>query len=231
MGRGSLLYGILVRCLSMRPKAPAILARIEKEFGRIGLLLQHDRELASFTTLVAGQPIGGSWWGHPLGHDIYDLLGEFERGSGALSAKLVSGKITYVHPRLWPAFLRLAQHDEDARALGLSPWAMSLRKLVLEKHLVRADELVASKFATSRVLSRAVRELEERVLVHTDSLHTATGAHTKVLEAWSRWAASNNVDGSRCSLTKATAELAQAVDRLREGSSRRPRVPLLTGAA
>src|SRR5260221_4995305 len=83
----------------MRPSVRGKLALIEEEFGRIGLLLQHDRELASFTALAAGEPIGGSWWGHPLGHDIYDLLGEFERGSGALSAKLVNGKSTFVHTR------------------------------------------------------------------------------------------------------------------------------------
>jgi hypothetical protein len=211
----------------MRPSVRGKLALIEEEFGRIGLLLQHDRELASFTALAAGEPIGGSWWGHPLGHDIYDLLGEFERGSGALSAKLVNGKITYVHPRLWPAFLKLVQHGEAARALGLSPLAKSLRESVREGQVVRADELVASGFAKSRELGLAVRELEDRVLVHADSIHTSTGAHTKVLEAWSQWAASKEVDGSRYSLTDATAELAEAVDRLCRGSTRRPRVPLL----
>ena len=69
------------------------LARIEKEFGRIGLLLQHDRDLPSFTTLVAGKPIVGSWWGHRRGKVIYGLLEEFHRGAGTLSAKLVNGKI------------------------------------------------------------------------------------------------------------------------------------------
>jgi len=120
------------------------LARVEKEFVRIGLLLQHDRELASVTTIVAGPPIRGSWWGHPLGHELFDLLNEFEKGEGALSGKWVNGKITYVHRRLWPAFLTLVLHGERARSRGLSTAADSLLGVVRRREIVRVDEFAAS---------------------------------------------------------------------------------------
>jgi hypothetical protein len=209
------------------PAARGTLARIEREFIRIGLLLQHDRELPSFTALVAGGPIKGSWWGHPLGHDIYRLLGEFGRGSGLLSAKLINGKITYVHPRLWRAFLKLAQHDESVRVRALSPLAKSLRIRVLRARRLRIDELAASGLATQRQLTAAARELEEDVLVHADSVHTPSGAHAKVLQSWPDWARSNDVQFSRYRLSDAREELAQAVHLLRQGASRPPKVPLL----
>ena len=205
------------------------LERVEKEFVRIGLLLQHDRELASVTTIVVGAPIRGSWWGHPLGHELFDLLTAFERGEGALSGKWVNGKITYVHRRLWPAFLTLALHGERARARGVSTAANSLLRVVRRKEIVRVDELAASGFAPARELAAAARELEERVLVHAGSIHTSTGAHTKVLQSWSRWASLEKRRRSTCSLTDATAAFTAAVEMLRQGSPRRPRVPLLAG--
>jgi hypothetical protein len=213
------------------PPARGTLARIEREFVRLGLLLQHDSELPSFTALVAGGPIKGSWWGHPLGHDLYRLLGEFGRGSGLLSAKLVNGKITYVHPRLWQAFLKLARHDESVRMRALSPLAKSLRIRVVRARRLRIDELAASGVATQRQLTAAARELEENVLVHADSVHTATGAHAKVLQSWPDWARSNDVQFSRYRLSDAREELAQAIRLLRQGASRSPKVPLLDGAA
>ena len=97
------------------------LERVEQELERIGLLLEHDRELPSVTLLVAGEPIRGSWWGHRLGHFIYELLHELHERSGALDAKLIDGKVTYVHPRLWPAFLALARDPAPARAAGPGP--------------------------------------------------------------------------------------------------------------
>ena len=202
------------------------LARIEEELARIGLLLQHDRELPSVTTLVAGSPIKGSWWGHPLGHDIFRVLGEFEHGPGALSAKLVNAKVTYVDRRLWQPFLTLVQHGATADARKLSPLAKSLQKRVVQEGVVRADELAASGVATKRELAAAARELEERILVHADSVHTESGAHAKVLQTWERWAASHALSVGTYSLTAARAELAQAVDRLHKGTNR-PKVPLL----
>lgn len=203
------------------------LALVEKEFSRIGLLLLHDRGLPSFTALVAGSPIQGSWWGHPAGDEIYGLLGEFERRSGSLSAKLVEGKVTYVHPRLWQAFLTLVLHGQPVRARKLSPLAQSLRKLVLRKGPVRVDELAPSGFATSRVLAPAVRELETAVLVRTDSVHTESGAHAKVLRSWSQWATAAAISPTGCSLEDARAELLKAADVLQHGSLRRRSVPLL----
>jgi len=208
-------------------KVAGRLATIEKEFKRIGLLLQHDRELPSFTTLVAGTPIAGSWWGHRRGKDIYQLLEDFHRGSGALSAKLVNGKITYVHRRLWQAFLELALHGQRTRARMLSAPAKSLYKIVLEKEIVRVDELTAAGFAASKELTVAARELEESILVHGDSLHTTSGLHTKVLRSWPGWASANKIALSPSySIGRARREFTEALNRLKGDSVRSLTLPL-----
>ena len=67
--------------------------------------------------LVAGEPVRGSWWGHPKGHDIFAACQHLLQHPDATTAKLVSGKVTYVHRELWPSLL--------AVATGLSVFAMS----------------------------------------------------------------------------------------------------------
>ena len=93
---------------------------VEAELARLGLLLQHDQTLPSVTARVAGAPIAGSWWGHARGSEIYDLLVAFEAGAGALAAKLVNGKVTFVHERLWSALLTLVTSPRIIEGAGLS---------------------------------------------------------------------------------------------------------------
>jgi hypothetical protein len=62
----------------------------------------------SFAEAVAGGPIKGGWWGHPKGHAIFALTREIRDSKDVLVCRLVGGKITYVHRRLWPALARLA---------------------------------------------------------------------------------------------------------------------------
>jgi len=58
--------------------------------------------------VVAGEPIHGSWWGHPKGDEIYRVLGSLHDAPDVLVCRVVAGKITFVHRRLWPALIRVA---------------------------------------------------------------------------------------------------------------------------
>src|SRR4051794_27093697 len=57
---------------------------------------------------VTGEPIRGSWWGHPKGHDIFRLTRAVRNSPDVLVCRLCEGKVTYVHRRLWPALVRIA---------------------------------------------------------------------------------------------------------------------------
>jgi len=57
---------------------------------------------------VAGQPIIGSWWAHPKGKAIFAALSELDDSVDVRCFKLVDGKVTFVHRRVWPALARLA---------------------------------------------------------------------------------------------------------------------------
>src|SRR5262249_27389889 len=57
---------------------------------------------------IAGESIAGSWWGHPQGKLIFATLQSVVASSDVLVCRLVDGKITLVHRRVWPALVRLA---------------------------------------------------------------------------------------------------------------------------
>jgi hypothetical protein len=74
-----------------------------------GIVLQAARgPVPSLAQAVAGEPIRGSWWGHPKGQEIFRLAEAVCDSPDVLVCKLVDGKITYVHRRLWPALVKLA---------------------------------------------------------------------------------------------------------------------------
>jgi len=58
---------------------------------------------------IAGEPIKGSWWGHPAGKHIFSVLTAVTDSQDVLVCRLIDGKITLVHRRLWPALVRLAE--------------------------------------------------------------------------------------------------------------------------
>jgi hypothetical protein len=52
--------------------------------------------------------VRGSWWAHPKGNQIFQLSRAIRRSPDVLVCRLVDGKITYIHRRLWPALVSLA---------------------------------------------------------------------------------------------------------------------------
>lgn len=62
----------------------------------------------SLAAAIAGGPIRGSWWSHARGREIFALTRAVRDCSDVLVCRLVDGKITYVHRRLWPALVRVS---------------------------------------------------------------------------------------------------------------------------
>ena len=94
----------------MSPKQA--LAFVEKH----GVVLQAARgPVPSLAEAIAGERIRGSWWGHPKGQAIFLAAEAVNEDPDVLVCKLVDGKVTYVHRRLWPALVKLASALPKAR--------------------------------------------------------------------------------------------------------------------
>ena len=78
---------------------------------RHGVVLQSARgPVPSLAAEVAGERIRGSWWAHPKAHAIYQLAGAIHVHPDIHVCKLVNGRVTFVHRRLWPAMVAGADH-------------------------------------------------------------------------------------------------------------------------
>jgi len=61
------------------------------------------------TEAIVGEPIQGSWWAHRQGRRIFAVLSAVSESEDVLVCRLIDGKITLVHRRLWPVLVRLSK--------------------------------------------------------------------------------------------------------------------------
>lgn len=72
------------------------------------VLISAKGRVPTLTEAITGTPVRGSWWGHPQGKQIFRILEAVRKSNDVLVCRLVDGKLTLVHRRLWPALVRVA---------------------------------------------------------------------------------------------------------------------------
>jgi hypothetical protein len=119
-----------------------------------GIVLQSARgPVPNLAEHVAGEPIRGSWWGHPSGHQIFAALNRVLSSPDVIATRLINGRITLIHRRLWPALIRVAERfpaerlaavDEEHTASGAH------RTIEIPfPDWVPADDITAAKLLTA----------------------------------------------------------------------------------
>jgi hypothetical protein len=171
------------------------------------ILLESDGKLPSITTIVAGEPIGGSWWGHRRGHEIHQVAWQIASRPDVVVTKLVSKKVTYVHRKLWPAIIAVGSARQAWQLSGLSLAARELLAVVDEEGRIRTDRIRMRTNLKGKSIGDAARELEARLLVHSQEIHTERGAHAKVLETWKSWSKDVGFAGKKMPLEDAKKRL------------------------
>jgi hypothetical protein len=181
------------------------LALLRKE--RVLTLVPARAGTTSIVEAVVGGKISGSWWGHEKGKLIFRLCEALEGSGEALVAKVVAGKVTFVHRALWPAFYRVVTDGdfERAAARGLPAAAQALYREVQKQGEVRVDRLPDPR------LGQKKGELERRLLVLVSSEHTEKGSHQTVLRSWPHWASAEvKREAKKLAMEDAREELAGA---------------------
>ena len=167
--------------------------KVMEELESTGLLLLADKYLPSVTTIVTGEPVRGSWWSHPRSHQIFAVATRLGDDPNVTTVKLVSGKVTFVHRRLWSALLAVARSRASWQCKGLTAKARSLLVTVEKEGQIRMDQWLRNR-PDSAAWKRAAGELEKRLLVCASEVHTESGAHSKALGSWEHWARPLGVD-------------------------------------
>jgi hypothetical protein len=62
----------------------------------------------SLAEVIAGEAFRGSWWSHPKSREIFAVTRAIRDSDDVLVCRLIKGKVTLVHRRLWPALVRAA---------------------------------------------------------------------------------------------------------------------------
>ncbi|MBV9583202.1 MAG: hypothetical protein JO057_31840 [Chloroflexi bacterium] len=191
------------------------LARARESLARCGLLLFSDPALPSLVGMIVDAPLHTSWLAHPRGPVIYAAMQALEDDPQVLSTKLIAGKVTYVHKRLWPALYAVGSGGAAWQLDGLSAAGHWLLDATHAAGEIQTDQLVIPpEVQASRRVADAARELERRVLVHATEVHTPSGAHAKVLQSWPRWAAAVHLPTPRPTPAAAQTDLEAAANLL-----------------
>jgi hypothetical protein len=154
----------------MRP-----VTRVLAALGDKGLLLTQDKALPNVVSILTGESLRTSWWSHPKAQLIFSVLSELADHPDVLFTKLLYRKDTLVHRSLWPAVLTVGNARDQWQVQGLSVDAKRLLK-----RLDKGGKPV-------RGVGAPVKELEGRLLVTTQEIHTESGRHEMALETWQAW--------------------------------------------
>jgi hypothetical protein len=83
-----------------------------------GIVLESAHGFVSnLAEAITGKRMRGSWWAQPKRQEIFLLTRAVRDSKEILVCRLLNGKITYVHRRLWPALVQLAKRF-DGKRLG-----------------------------------------------------------------------------------------------------------------
>ena len=106
---------------------------------------------------IAGEAIKGSWWGHKKSQQIFAILQVVADSDDVLVCRLVNGKVTFVHRRLWPALARVAKKFPPNRISQVHE-----EHTASGKHVTR--EIPFPKWVSADVMKEAKRLNEEEAL-------------------------------------------------------------------
>ena len=152
---------------------------------RNGLLLVSGTEIPDVCSVVSPTRSKGSWWASPFAHEIFAVNEKLSDHPDVTATKLVAGKVTFIHRNLWNNLLAVSTARESWQLQKLPPQADRLLQKVDREGTVYTNAL-GDSFGPKP--GDVVRQLELRLLLHTDQFHTESGKHAKILESWSAWA-------------------------------------------
>ena len=196
--------------------------RVLKHLIDIGLLHVSGDEIPNVRELLTGQRSKGSWWADSAAQKIFAVTQELEDHADVTITKLISKKITFVHRKLWTRLFAVASARDYWQLQDLSKPAQLLLKEIDKAGTVFTNNMKRSSVAKP---GDAARELELRLLVHSDQFHTESGAHAKRLETWESWARRVNLKHRSMASDRARSFFEKRLDEINKSYSGHGRLP------
>lgn len=119
--------------------------------------------------VIAGEPIKGSWWAHPRSHQIFAVLERLGDSPEILTCRLVEGKITFVHRRMWSSIVRLSGRFQPEQLAQVrqehTPSGHHVNRYVAFPTWVPADTMEEARMLSEEDACRRFGPLLEKMLL------------------------------------------------------------------
>ena len=175
-----------------------LLAEIEER----GLLPIHDARVVSVTSMIAGEPVRGSWRSHPQAQEMYRLITEADEHEDVETVKLLGKKLTFVHRRLWLELYTVLTSKADWQMQDVGHVAAKTLRRIESARVIRGDAIGAER--------KSADLLAVRLLVFQSQTHTEQGRHERVYESWAAWRKRVKLTGRKPHVAKAWMALQTA---------------------
>ena len=144
----------------------SVLAFVERH----GIVCEASRRngIPSLVDEIAGEAVRGNWWSHPRSKTIFAATRAARDSADVLVCRLIDGKITFVHRRLWPALVRIADRLDPARLTRLHEVHSASGKHTIERSPF-PDWVPADVLSTGRKLSKTDAVAQLQVLFSNDA--------------------------------------------------------------
>lgn len=142
-----------------------------------GVVLQSARgPVPNLAEHVAGEPLRGSWWGHSSGHEIFAVLTRVLDSPDVIATRVVDGKVTLIHRRVWPALVRVADRFPAERLASVDEvHTASGAHRTIETPLPRVDPRRRPRRRRAAHYRRGARAAARLPSLMIDSFVTAAG--------------------------------------------------------
>jgi hypothetical protein len=124
-----------------------------------GIVLERARgPRPNLVERIAGGTVAGSWWAHPRANEIFAILSAVRDYPDIVACRLIDGKVTLIHRRVWPALVLLAREFPVDRLAAITE-----RHTPGGKHV--AEEIPWPKWVPPDVKEKAQTLTTERSIV------------------------------------------------------------------
>jgi hypothetical protein len=135
----------------------------------------------SLAAAIAGEPVRGSWWSHPKSREIFSVTRAVRDSHEVLVCRLIKGKITLVHRRMWPALVRAAgrlpsDHLSRVREVHTSSGRHLTEEVPFPDWVPTSVRAAARGLSEEAALAEFAARMQDRSGLRPKRAHPTTGA-------------------------------------------------------
>lgn len=154
---------------------------------------------------------------------MYNLSNELMDAIDILALKLINKKITFLSQTHWSEVVAAGREKAPWQMVKLTPAHRNVLDLVDSAGCLQADDLRFKKSVAE--VGKIGSKLEERLLIFSESVHTESGKHIRVLKSWDHLLRERKFKAKKITPEKAMQSLESLADELKSRYQAKVKLP------